>query len=80
MNIWVIIIIAILVIGYLETRKERKEADTQDRIDDLENRINDIEDFIGLDEESLKMQKEIKMDEEMSELANNLPDRDKNQK
>lgn len=78
MNTWIIIIIVIVVVGYWANQWEKKETGKQDRIDDLENRINDIEEFIGLDEESLKIQKEFKIESEMSELANNLSNEDKN--
>lgn len=49
--IWVIIVIAILVIGFIGLKRERIEEEKQNKVEELEDRISELEDSSDLGEE-----------------------------
>lgn len=62
------IIFIIGMLAFATKEIENKFDDLQEQIWNLQNKIDETNDFVGLDEDSLKIHEERKMDEEMYEL------------
>jgi len=66
---WVFFVIIIIIGIVIENHMKKQKDEIADQINNLEGRIYDLENFVGLDEDSLKQHKEIKMNQEMFELS-----------